>query len=306
MISYLKRESPADPVSAVNEYTGGTWVNVVAPPSDELDYLASVLGAKRDLLQDALDVSEVPRAQEERGVWYVFVRVPHGDGDAITTVPALFALGPDFLLTLSGERLPFLERFFGGQVQFSTAYRSQLFLRLMSELVTVYQHSVTAMNKLLRHKLHNFGRIDSADVLQLIASEGVLNDFIGALVPMQAILHSVIAGKLMKMYDEDKDLIEDVHLAMGQVVEAARNQLRTTANYRESYSVIATNDLNRFVKIFTLMTVLIMIPNLITSFWGMNVALPIQHNPGAFYVIAGFTLAIVVVLGFIVWRKRLL
>jgi magnesium transporter len=306
MIAYLKREHPGASVEALDHFLPGCWVNAIAPNGTELDILVASLGVEHDLLQDALDPSEAPRVQEDRDVLYLFVRVPYGDGDSAATVPMLIALGHHFLLTICQERLPFLERLFGGKVPYNTQWRSQLVLKLLGEIVATYQHGITAYSKSLRGTIANFGEIDNADILKLVASEGVLNDFLAALMPMHAMLPTLTSGRIMKMYNEDHDLIEDVQLAMGQVLEAANGQLRTTVNFRNAYSVVLTNNLNRIIKFLTLITVVLTVPMVVSGLYGMNVALPFAHHPAAFFIVIAITIGIIVCLLKVLAQQRLL
>jgi magnesium transporter len=258
------------------------------------------------MLDDALDPSEVPRVQEDKGVLYLFVRVPHGNGDATSTIPVLLALGPQFLLTVCAERLPLFERFHGGLVPFSTQWRSQLLLKVLGEAIVGYQHAVTSLGKALRAKISNFGDIDDQDILKLVSSESVLNDFLAALVSMQTLLPSLTSGKLLKVYEEDHDLIEDIQLAMGQAVKGARSQLTTTVNFRQAYSVILTNNLNRVMKFLTVMTVVLTVPMVVSGVFGMNVRLPLETHASAFWLVVGGTLAVVLGLLRVLKYKKLL
>jgi len=306
MVTFLKREDPKGDVVAHDSFSDDTWVNAIAPDTARIDELSESLGIKHDLILDALDPSEVPRMQEDDGNVYVFVRVPFGEGDAMTTIPALLVLGQQFLLTVCAERLPILERFIGGHISYSTQWRSQMFLKILSEVVLSYQHSVNMFGKSLRAKIANFGEIDDKDILKLVAMESVMNDFMAALMPMHTLLPQLTNGKVMKIYDDDHDLIEDVQLAMGQVVESVKGLLKTTVNFRQAYSVIATNNLNRIIKVLTLFTVVLTVPMVVSGLYGMNVHLPYGNHPLAFFFVIGTTVLIIAGLLRYLWVRKLL
>lgn len=306
MLSYFTRAEPGAPVQSSDRYHEGSWAYVASPTPAELDELVGMLGVQADLLQDALDPNEVPRLQHEHDVVYFFVRVPFGQGDQMRTVPLLLAIGPQFFLTLSSERLQFLDKFPAGDVPFTTAWRTQVFLKVCMHITAAYQHALNDIGKRVRGSLAAGTPIKNDDIVRLVAYEGILNDLLGAFGPMHTMLGTITSGKIVKLYDEDKDLYEDVVLGAGQVVEALKSQLKTTVNFREAYSLITTNDLNRFIKIFTILTVMLMIPNLLAGFWGMNVALPFQHNPYAFSIIVTVTLTAIGGLIYTIWHKRIL
>jgi len=303
MLAYLCRQNGED--GAVDAAVPNTWVYVTAPSDAELDALARDHRLERDLLQDALDPNEVPRIQHEGEATYFFLRAPVGQAEQTQTMPLLVVLTPTMLFTVAPHPFSWLERFRASGA-YNTAWRSQVVWRIFLELNARYQHAVTDLSRRVRGNLASVGNIQNEDILRLVAYEGVLNDMLGALVPLQVMLGNVSAGKHMKLYDEDKDLMEDVVLGNGQVVEAAKATLKTAANMREAYSVIATNNLNRIIKFLTLITVVLTVPMVVSGLYGMNVPLPGAHHPAAFVFIAIGTVAIVAALLRVLQSKRLL
>lgn len=305
MIKYYHRTNESSSVRETSDLTNN-WVYVIDPNEEELDELVRLDGLERDLLQDAIDPNEVPRVQQERDVTYFFLRAPSGSGDVAQTVPLLIAIAPTFLLTVSRQPFNWLEHFLHGPATFSTEWRSQLVWRVLLELNARY---ATAINDIARRVRGNIGpnqSIQNEDILRLVAYEGILNDFLAALQPMNVMLSNVLAGKHIKTYDEDKDLMEDVLLGNNQVLESGRAQLRTTVNMREAYSVIATNDLNRVIKLLTLVTVVLTVPMVMSGLYGMNVRLPLGDHPLAFFFVVGATIAIVAGMLRYLWVRRLL
>jgi magnesium transporter len=281
--------------SSVRESTdlNDSWVYVVDPTEGELDELVRMDGLERDLLQDAIDPNEVPRVQQERDVSYFFLRAPSGSGDQAQTVPLLIAIAPSFIVTVSRQPFSWLERFLHGTASYSTEWRSQLVWRIMLELNARYHVAINDIAKRVRVNIGPNQSVQNEDILRLVAFEGILNDFIAGLQPMNTMLSNVSSGKLMKLYDEDTDLMEDVLLGNTQVLEAGRAQLRTTVNMREAYSVIATNDLNRVIKLLTLVTVVLTVPMVMSGLYGMNVRLPFGDHPLAFFLVIAMTITII-------------
>lgn len=305
MITYWKRTAATSELERANAVAPDTWVYVTDPSDAELDALVADGVLERDLLQDAIDPNEVPRIQHERGVTYFFLRAPSGQAEGTQTVPLLIALAPTFLLTLSRAPFSWLERF-RDTGAYATAWRSQLVWHIFLALAGRYQTTVTDIARRVRSNVGVSQAIQNEDIFRLVAYEGVLNDLLAALVPTSAILAGVTAGKHIKVYEEDKDLMEDVILSVGQIIEAAKAQLKTTVNYREAYSVIATNNLNRIIKLLTLMTVVLTVPMVVSGLFGMNVHLPFEDHPYAFIFIILGTITIVLALLRVLSAKRLL
>jgi magnesium transporter len=281
-------------------------VYVVDPSESELDALVRLDGLERDLLQDAIDPNEVPRIQHEREVSYFFLRAPSGSGDQAQTVPLLIAVAPTFVLTVSRQPFTWLEHFLHGPQPYSTEWRSQLLWRIMMELNARYQVALNDISKHVRADLASIQNIRNEDLVRLVQYGGVLNDLLGSLAPMNTMLTNIMGGKLIKTYDADKDLMEDVVLGNGQVMEGTRSQLRTTANFREAYSLVTANELNKFIKLLTSLSLIMTVPNLVVNFWSMNIALPLQHNPHMFAFMVASTLAMIAALAITFRKRRLL
>jgi magnesium transporter len=104
-------------------------------------------------------------------------------------------------------------------------------------------------------------------------------------VPANNVLTKLLSGRFFKLYENDQDLIEDLSLAENQLVDLCRSTLKTIVNIRNAYSTIMTNNLNRVLKMLAALTVVLTIPTIIGSFFGMNVAIPLSSKPQAFWVI---------------------
>ncbi len=96
----------------------------------------------------------------------------------------------------------------------------------------------------------------------------------------------------MKLHEEDRDLIEDLQLSASELIELTKSRLKTIQNIREAYNTIATNNLNKVFKRLTSIAIFMSIPTIIGGLYGMNVKLPLEDNPNAFWIIIAFTFAV--------------
>jgi len=90
----------------------------------------------------------------------------------------------------------------------------------------------------------------------------------------------------LELYEDDRDLVEDIQLENQQIVESAKANLKTIQNIRSSYTAIVTNNLNGVIKLLTSLTIILTIPTILGSLYGMNVPLPFSESPHAFSTIA--------------------
>ncbi len=283
----------------MEKFRPGSWVYVENPSDEEIKSLRKKLRLKTGLLKDALDPNEVPRMEVDKKTSSIFTRVPYSEGGKIFTLPVLLMVGENFVATITQKPLPFLDKFTGGRVKFFTTQKTKLFLQLFAEINSSYNHHLTNINRRVRAMTSDLEKITNKDIIQFVNLEGYLNDFISALTPTHAILNNLLSGKFLKLYEEDKDLTEDLFLANGQFIESCNAILKNIVNIREAHSTIITNNLNRVIKLLTALTIILTIPTVISSVYGMNVKLPFANSPLAFFLVMGTAFMISVVLLFI-------
>ncbi|HKR81620.1 MAG TPA: magnesium transporter CorA family protein [Candidatus Saccharimonadales bacterium] len=309
MIKYYYRSLRRQNIQQINEYKRGTWVYVEAPSEKELGQLAEKFGLDLGHLQDAIDEDEMPRLEKEGDHAYIFMRFAYKNSDnEIVTAPLLFVFTDDGLVTVSLVRFPALDRFLAARVDFATTQRAKLVLQILHEMVEQYDTFISGTSKqikFIRSRLRGHG-ISNKDFVDFVTIEDELNEFLGALQPTNATLRRLLLGRHMPLFEEDQDIVEDLLLANEQSIEACSSNIKSIVNIREAYTSISSNNLNQTMKVLTVATVIIALPNLFYGMYGMNVPLPLQHEPWAYWAVLGFTLAIVIVGLWLARRKRII
>lgn len=309
MIKYYYRSLRRVDIQELEEYKRGAWVYVEAPSGKELEMLSEKFNLELGHLQDALDEDEMPRLEKEGDQIYIFVRFAYKNADKeVVTAPLLFVFAEDMLITVSLVRFPALDRFLAGRINFATTQRAKLVLQILREIVEQYDIFISGTSKqikFIRSRLRSHG-ISNKDFVDFVTIEDELNEFLGALQPTNATLRRLLLGRHMPLFEEDQDIVEDLLLANEQSIEASSSNIKSIVNIREAYSSISSNNLNQTMKVLTVATVIIALPNLFYGMYGMNVPLPLQHEPWAYWVVLGFTVAVVVIGLWIARRKRIL
>ncbi|MDP3725428.1 MAG: magnesium transporter CorA family protein [Nanoarchaeota archaeon] len=304
MIQIYQRMVKDRKMRTLEKYHIGSWVYVENPSPEELESLSSELSLDNGLLLDGIDPYEVPRLEVKDGTLYVFARVPHETGEETVTSPVLFVIHEHYLVTVSLRELSFFTPFRKGEEDLHTTQRTKLFLQMFASVNRVYRKSMTRMNRDVRSAGVRLEEIRNKDIIQFVRFETSLNDFLSSLVPAQNVLTNLLSGNLLKLYEEDRDLVEDLSLTTSELIEFSKSNLKTIVNIREAYSTIMTNNLNRVIKLFTSVTVLLTIPTMIASLYGMNVNLPFADSPHAFFWIIIFTSGISFALILLFARNR--
>lgn len=307
MIRYYHKTLKSRALKTNNSYKVGSWVYVEKPSSDEIEELATKLDLDQGHLTDALDVDEVPRMEREGEQLYVFTRFPFTDKDLqIDTSTLLFVIHPDCIVTISSEPLPRLDRFVSGKIPVNTTQKVKVMLQILDQIDDLYENYTANISKQIRgiRTRLRHEQVRNKDFADFVLVEDALNEFLSALMPMNAILRRILLGKRLKLYEEDKELLEDLLLNNEQSIEAARSNIKTITNIREAYSTIMTNNLNRVIRILTVATVILSIPTLVASIYGMNVSLPFENSQAAFSGVVGGSFVLSVLLVLIFRMKR--
>lgn len=302
MIQYWLRTIRAKEISALSAFRKGCWVDVHEPTAEEIEQLVLDFHLDRGHLRDALDPHEVPRVEREDDVLYLFLRVPWLKDEQLSTSPLLLIIAPTFFATVSSQDLAFLDRLKQSR-GFYTTQKVKCLILITMDILHSYQNALNTVVRRFSAVRRKDDQISNKDVLNLISFEQILNEMMGALVPMNTSLESLLSGKVFDLYEQDQDLVEDIFHASGQIILLANNALVHIRNTREAYTTIMTNNLNNILKLLTSLTVILTLPTIVFSFYGMNVALPLDHHPLGYMIVGGLT-ALTVLLGVLYFRKQ--
>ena len=194
---------------------------------------------------------------------------------------------------------PFIE----GKRSFATTQKTKLFLEFLTELMVTYERKLTRTRKMVYRDMGRVRSIRGREIQRLVFLEQELNETISALVPTNAWLNLLTKGNYIQMFSEDRELLEDLIIVNIQLVDSAKSILKTIQNIRGASEAILTQNLNSTIRTLTAFTIILTIPTLIASLFGMNVAIPFQESPYGFWIVLGF-IAIVVGLTFYFFTRN--
>ncbi|HSX34857.1 MAG TPA: magnesium transporter CorA family protein [Candidatus Saccharimonadales bacterium] len=296
MIKYFYKSVRSERMRELDGYKPGSWVYAEAPSHDEIAQLVKKFELVEGHLQDALDEDEMPRLEKEGDQSYIFVRFAYKSADGeLLTAPLLFIFGGEVVITVSQIRIPALDAFMAGKLNFATTQRAKLVLLILQQIVEQYDGFISRTSKqikLIRSRLRGH-EITNQDFIDFVTIEDELNEFQSSLMPTNATLRRLLLGRYMPLFAEDQDIVEDLLLNNEQSIEACNSNMQSIIHIREAYTSISSNNLNRTMKILTAATVIIALPNLFFSMYGMNVELPLQHEPWFYWVLNTFLLFLV-------------
>lgn len=265
----------------------GSWIHAVEPTDEELDKLAKDLDLDRDVLQDATDPHEAPRVEVSDGKVYVFCRYCRPEDPDIPTEPMLVIYTDKNIITVMRSADNILEGLISGKVHFLTTQKTKTFLHILDQINQSYRRQLLQIGKQILRFRSQMRRTEasSIDLIKFIELEEDLNEFLSALQPLALVLNALETGKYMRLYEDDREMADDIMLGANELIELCKSRLRTVVNIRTAYDVMATNNLNKIFKRLTSIAIFLTIPTITSGIWGMNVLLPFEHNKYAFPII---------------------
>jgi len=307
MISILKTSEGT--LDTLSQPEPDCWISLVQPTQEEAAGFAQELDLPLDFLTDPLDVDETPRMEIEDSCLFIVVRTPRFDPEAevqYTTAPLGMVITPDRIITVSSQKDGVLDGFINGKVRnFSTSNRTRFVLHVFRTTALLYLKHLKEINKKtsgieaeLHRSLHNEA------LIRLLNLEKGLVYFTTSIRSNELVMERLHKTRLLKMSPEDEDLLEDVIVDNKQAIEMANIYSNILSGMMDAFASIISNNLGVVMKFLASVTLILMLPTLVATIYGMNVELPLQHSPYAFIttMVLSFALAAVGVIIFI--RRR--
>ncbi|OPX66801.1 MAG: Magnesium transport protein CorA [Methanoregulaceae archaeon PtaB.Bin056] len=293
-------------------YESGAWVNVVNPTPREIEELVSWFNIPSDFLTDPLDVDERARIEREEGCILILLRSPKRelpDADIpFTTLPIGIILTKNVLITVSLSESDVIQEFVAGRVKhFSTDQQTRFVLLLFLRSTLVFMQYLKEINRMTTSVERSlYKALKNEQLIRLLMLEKSLVFFVTSLRSNALMMEKFHTTSCMKMSDEDRDLFEDLVIENKQAIEMANIYSSILSDMMDAFASVISNNLNVVLKLLTTVTIILMIPTLVASIYGMNVELPYQHTPYAFLFTVAISLALSAVGIIIFWRKEFL
>lgn len=301
MIEYYKKVNSE--LKKLNELTKSSWVKVVNPEEEEVQFLIDNFGLDKDSLLDGLDQNEVPRVEDEGKLVYIYLRVPTSVVQNESTSSFLVVLSKGNIITVSRYDLEILEKL-GSSKLFNTNNKERSLLQLLFYVFRAYSINVRRILKEVKSDRRNIRKLREKDILDLVLQEDILNDYLSSFSPLIDMYNKILKIRSLKFKEDERDFIEDLVVDLDQTFNTCKTSLKTISNMRDYYSTTLTNNLNRVITVLTVFTIFLTIPTLISSIYGMNIPLPMQDSPSIFLLLTGITILIwlIVFVGFKKWK----
>lgn len=301
-------------VHQINEAQEGSWISLIDPTATELVEVAEQYGIDVDDLRAPLDDEERSRIEFEDNYTLILVDIPvieeRNERDWYETIPMGIVVTDDNIITVCLEDTPVLASFMDGRVRnFYTYKKTRFILQILYKNATLYLHYLRIIDKKsdqMGEKLHKTQR--NQELIELLELEKSLVYFTTSLRANEVVLERLLKADSIKKYPEDTELLEDVIIENKQAIEMANIYSGILNSTMGAFGSVISNNLNIVMKFLTTMTIVMSIPTMIFSAYGMNLSskgMPLSGHPHGFLLVIIISLAISLLVALIFRKKDL-
>ena len=269
-------------LNVIETYELGSWINLVNPTEQEIEAVCENTGADISFVKAALDEEETSRVDvEDNNQTLVIVDVPvaEKDGTAVmySTLPFGIVVLSDYLITVCLRDVSSLEEIASGQAKgIKTAHKTRFVLQFMLRVAGRYLQYLRQIDKIsnyIERQLYKSQK--NKELIQLLDLEKSLVYFATSLKSTEVTMEKILRGRILKLYEDDQDLLEDVIIEFKQAIQMADIYSTILSGTMDAFASVISNNLNVIMKVLTSLTIIITIPNIVFGFYGMNV----EHLP---------------------------
>ena len=312
MIRIFKTEDGA--MHEKEEMQPGCWIALTNPTASEIIDIADTYQIDPDHLRAPLDEEERSRIEVEDEYTLILVDIPsieeRNGKDWFVTIPLAIITTKDVLITVCLEETPVLTSFMDGRVRdFHTFMKTRFILQILYKNATQFLQYIRIIDKkseVIERKLHQSQK--NEELIELLELEKSLVYFTTSLRSNEVVLEKLLRIEKIKKYPEDTDLLEDVIVENKQAIEMANIYSGILSGTMDAFASVISNNLNIVMKFLATVTIVLSIPTMIASFYGMNVnshGMPFADSPYGFAIVLGLTLLLSLFVAYIFNKKDL-
>jgi len=311
MIKILKNTEQEKELKELDVIEKGCWIDLEKPTDNEIEYVIKATGVDETLLKYALDEEETSHIDTEEDQILISINMPvtekNKKGKLYSTMPlGILIVRDDYVITISSSKLSLMDMLIRKKTivgEIATYKKSRFAFQLIYitsveflRYLTYISHDMEAFEDSLTKSMSN------KELLKLINYQKSMIFFNTALKTNQAVMERLRRGKLIKLYNEDEDILEDAVIENRQAMEMAMTYSDILNGMTDIFGTVVSNNLNNVMKLLTSITLIISIPTLIASIMGMNVAFPFDTSVYGFYSIIGITSLVTILVA--IWLNK--
>ncbi len=309
MLNIYNTDLETNKFEKIKEFRPGSWISLVNPSEEEIKKVCKNLKIEDEFIRYPLDFEEQARIDVDDDMTLFVIDVPvleENDGvKTYTTMPlGLIVVRDEYFISVSLRKNRIIESFEKGKIKGMYTYKKTRFLLQILYLNASYflidlkkiNREVENTVQILKESMKN------KELIQLLNLENSLVYITTSLKANELVMEKTSRGKILKSYEEDDEILEDAIIENRQAMEMGKIYSDILSGTMDAYASIISNNLNVVMKLMTSITLVVSVPTLIASIWGMNVQLPFATNPYGFAIISGISVALSLIA--FIWLKK--
>ncbi|RFU69713.1 magnesium transporter CorA family protein [Peribacillus saganii] len=291
--------------------TKGCWINLVSPTELEINQVANTLNLPIDFLKDPLDEEERSRIEKDDNNVLIIVNMPllskdENDIPIYDTIPLGMIIANDCFITICLKDNPIFHVFAQNKFkQFFTFKRTRFSFQILYLIATYflkYLKQIIKKTDRIEKELHE--SLKNKELFSLLNMQKSLVYFTTSLKSNNLVMQKMLKSNYLKMFEDDQELLEDVIIENQQAIEMAETHTTILSGMMDAFASVISNNLNMVMKFLASVTIILALPTMVSSFYGMNVGIPFQDNPFAFYGALILSVILSSITAVIFWKKR--
>jgi magnesium transporter len=310
LIQYLKNIN--NQTIEIDKPEKGIWVNLVPPfKEEEFLELSETLEIPIEFLRDSLDIDERPRYEIEDNVRFIVIKTPtennsFNDSDAFyITIPICIILTHNQIVTVNSFDNGAIKKFLHTFEKRHPDKRSMMVLKVFEKVVQTFMEYLKEINH--RRNLYEQKLYDSnlnQELLNLMRIQKSLVYFVTALRSNELLMLKMERTNFLGLTEEEREFLNDLIVDTSQGLEMANIYTNILSSTLDAFASIISNNLNNVMKRLTSITIILSLPALVTSIYGMNVEIPYSHTAHAFYIPVILSLLVSIIIAWYFMKKK--
>ncbi|HEX6269825.1 MAG TPA: magnesium transporter CorA family protein [Anaerolineales bacterium] len=291
----------------LHSMANGVWVKAVDPTPEEIQQLVG-WGIDVDYINYSLDLDEMPRIERDEDYTFILIRIPHRQPDSdipYITIPLGIMIKGNMIVTVCRFDKEMFKVLANGKYRLlKTGKRYRFALYIFLETATRYLTHLREINRMteaIEDQLQKSTR--NRELMELLKYQKSLTYFATALRSNEVMMERVQRTQIFNYYEEDQDLLEDVLTENQQAIQMTNINTEILSSMMDAFASIISNNLNSVMKILAAITIIMSLPTIVASIYGMNVDLPFQTHPLAFWFTVGISAALISLAALIFYRR---
>jgi magnesium transporter len=271
----------------------GCWVSVVMPGPEDRRWLQDEMNIEPEFVRSSLDDEETSHIDydDDTGQVLVIVDCPFVEDDTEAVDPSIvqydthplsliFLPDQDVLVTVSLKQSDTVNAFAQGKVRnLNTGQKTRVVLQMLLHISQRYLVCLRSINRQFRENERVLRKtMRNEELNKMLGFEKSLVYFSTSLKSTEATLHKIGYGRILTLYEDDRDLLDDVSIEMSQAIEMCSIYSSVLNGTMDAFGNIINNNMNVTMKTLAILTLALSIPNMVYGFYGMNTPLPIDDT----------------------------